>query len=66
MDFTHFSAYLGATDVQIPKWKPKFGSGTKKKYAKAENAVFSDDEVQLGLSSMESDDSGDKNTVWDD
>jgi hypothetical protein len=56
----------GTCDVQIPKWKPKFGSSTKKKYAKAENAVFSDADVQLGLSSMESDDTGDKNTVWDD
>jgi len=56
----------GNCDVEIPKWKPKFGSGKKKKYAKAENAVFSDEEVELGLSSMESDDSGDKNTVWDD
>ena len=56
----------GTCDVEIPKWKPKFGSGKKKKYAKAENAVFSEEDIELGLSSMESDDSGDKNTVWDD
>ena len=56
----------GNCDAEIPKWKPKFGSGKKKKYAKAENAVFSDSDIQLGLSSMEEQGDGEKNTVWDD
>ena len=55
----------GNCDAEIPKWKPK-GGPKRKKYAKAENAVFSDSDIQLGLSSMEVDGEGEKNTVWDD
>ena len=55
----------GPCDVQIPKWKPKFSS-TKKKYAKAENAVFTDADVLLGLSAAEDEGEKPKNQVWDD
>jgi putative RecB family exonuclease len=56
----------GPCDVQIPKWKPKFGSSTKKKYAPAENAVFTDADVLLGLSAAEDEGEKPKNQVWDD
>ena len=56
----------GNCDAEIPKWKPKGGTKTKNKYAKAENAVFSDSDIQLGLSAMEEEGEGEKNTVWDD
>jgi putative RecB family exonuclease len=56
----------GPCDVQIPKWKPKFGGSTKKKYAPAENAVFTDADVLLGLSAAEDEGEKPKNQVWDD
>ena len=50
----------GPCDVQIPKWKPKGKSYTKKSNVKAVNAIIDDDIVD----NLPQEGEGEKNTVW--
>ena len=52
----------GPCDVQLPKWKPKGKSYTKKSNVKAVNAII-DDNIVDNLPQYED---GEKNTVWPD
>ena len=50
----------GPCDVQLPKWKPKGKSYTKKSNVKAVNAIIDDDIVD----NLPQEGEGEKNTVW--
>ena len=50
----------GPCDVQLPKWKPKGKSYTKKSNVKAVNALIDDDIVD----NLPQEGEGEKNTVW--
>jgi putative RecB family exonuclease len=52
----------GPCDVEIPKWKPKFGTKKKGPYVKAVNAVINDDIID----NLPQEVDGEINTVWPD
>ena len=43
----------GPCDAEIPKWKPKGNYKPRKKYAKAENATLSEDDIEKYMAQPE-------------